>query len=55
MEKNGDQEPCILVQGEHGAIPQYITHTFQFLDLDTEMVGDVQPPGGFEYVSQRLY
>ncbi|TVY86252.1 Quercetin 2,3-dioxygenase [Lachnellula willkommii] len=46
-EKDGDQETRILTQGDYGAIPQNTTHTFQFLDPDTEMLGVVQP-GGFE-------
>ncbi|TVY46382.1 Quercetin 2,3-dioxygenase, partial [Lachnellula occidentalis] len=46
-ENDGDQETRILTQGDYGAIPQNVTHTFQFLDPDTEMVGVVQP-GGFD-------
>jgi len=49
-DKYGSQETRVLTQGDYGAVPHNITHTFQILDPDTEMVGVIQP-GGFEYIS----
>ncbi|PYH93120.1 RmlC-like cupin [Aspergillus ellipticus CBS 707.79] len=42
-----EQHARLLTQGDFGSIPLDTTHTFQFLDPDTEMVG-VIVPGGFE-------
>jgi quercetin dioxygenase-like cupin family protein len=52
-EKNGEENARSLTSGDYGAVPPNITHTFQILDPDTEMVG-VIVPGGFESVHSLL-
>ncbi|KAF4633084.1 hypothetical protein G7Y89_g5040 [Cudoniella acicularis] len=40
-EKYDDEETRVLIPGDYGAVPYNTTHTFQILDPDTEMVGDL--------------
>lgn len=42
-----EDEARLLTVGDYGSVPRNVTHTFQVLDPDTEMVG-VIAPGGFE-------
>ncbi|CAD6443904.1 4e3e9b3b-416a-4793-a5c3-e3a073ea57e5 [Sclerotinia trifoliorum] len=52
-EKDGVDETRVLTAGDFGSVPINTTHTFQFLDPDTEMVGVIQP-GGFENLFYAL-
>lgn len=48
-DKSGEENTRVLIPGDFGAVSHNTTHTFQFLDPDSELVGIIQP-GGFEYV-----
>jgi mannose-6-phosphate isomerase-like protein (cupin superfamily) len=52
-DKYDDENTRVLGPGDYGAVPENTTHTFQLLDLDTEMIGVIQP-GGFECASPLL-
>ncbi|KAF2764727.1 quercetin 2,3-dioxygenase anaerobically complexed with the substrate kaempferol [Teratosphaeria nubilosa] len=46
-DKANDSTAKLLTAGDYGSCPTNTTHTFQFVDPDTELIG-VIVPGGFE-------